>query len=371
MPEGRRTRILIVEDSAVMRSLLRAVVTADRAFEVAGTAADGESALSAVSTLSPDLVLLDVEMPVMDGLVTLGLLRARGYKMPVIMCSALTQRGARVTIEALAAGASDYVAKPSGQASREAAVAALGEDLLPRIRALTRGASDRPESPGGQVLISESFRQTKVSSFVPTIVVIGVSTGGPAALDVLLPALPENFPLPVLIVQHMPELFTGLLAERLNHRCHLRVHEAHDGDAVLPGTIYLARGNWHMEVLATSHSGVAARLRVDQRPLENHCRPAVDVLFRSAAAVYGSGVLAVVLTGMGADGLSGCRSIRNRDGVVIAQDQATSTVWGMPGAVANAGLAHRVLPLNAIASEIRRLTTCGQNEVSGLRESVG
>ena len=158
MPQGRRTRILIVEDSAVMRSLLRAVVTADRAFEVAGTAADGESALSAVSTLSPDLVLLDVEMPVMDGLVTLGLLRARGYKMPVIMCSSLTQRGARVTIEALAAGASDYVAKPSGQASREAAVAALGEDLLPRIRALTRGAWDRPESPGGQVLISESFR---------------------------------------------------------------------------------------------------------------------------------------------------------------------------------------------------------------------
>jgi len=371
MAQTRRTRILIVDDSAVMRSLLRAVVAADPALEVAGTAADGESALAAVSTLRPDLVLLDVEMPVLDGLVTLGLLRTRGYKMPVIMCSALTQRGAHVTIEALAVGASDYVAKPSDQASRKAAIEALGQDLLPRIRALTRGVCERLESPERQAFISPPCRQTKLLPFAPTVVVIGVSTGGPAALDVLLPALPENFPLPVLIVQHMPELFTGHLAERLDHRCRLRVREACDGDAVRPGTMYLARGNWHMEVLALPHNGVAAKLRVDQRPLENHCRPAVDVLFRSAAAVYASGVLAVVLTGMGSDGLSGCRSIRKHDGFVIAQDQASSAVWGMPGVIANAGLADRVLPLSAIAPEILRLTACNQKEASGLRESVG
>ena len=324
MAQSRRTRILIVDDSAIMRSLLRAVVAADPALEVAGTAADGESALTAVSSLRPDLILLDVEMPVMDGLVTLGLLRSRGYKMPVIMCSSLTQRGARVTIEALAAGASDYVAKPSGQASREAAVAALGQDLLPRIRALTSEACEPLESSERQAFILPACPQPKVSSFVPTVVVIGVSTGGPAALDVLLPALPENFPLPVLIVQHMPELFTGHLAERLDHRCRLRVHEARDGDSVRPGTMYLARGNWHMVVAASSRIGATAKLQLDQRPLENHCRPAVDVLFRSAAAVYGSGVLAVVLTGMGSDGLSGCCSIREHDGVVIVQDQASS-----------------------------------------------
>jgi two-component system chemotaxis response regulator CheB len=187
------------------------------------------------------------------------------------------------------------------------------------------------------------------------VLVIGVSTGGPAALDVLLPALPGNFPLPVLIVQHMPELFTRLFAERLNSRCRLPVREAADGDPVCAGTIHIARGNWHMEVLAASRTGAPATLRLNQAPLENHCRPAVDVLFRTAAAVYGAGVLAVVLTGMGSDGLIGCRILRGLGASVLAQDQATSTVWGMPGAVVNAGLAHKVLPLDAMAPEILRI----------------
>ncbi|MDR3739601.1 MAG: chemotaxis response regulator protein-glutamate methylesterase [Terracidiphilus sp.] len=372
MPPARRTRILIVDDSAVMRSLLRSVVSSDAGLEVAGTAADGASALSSLAVLHPDLILLDVEMPVMDGLVTLKELRRRGNRMPVIMCSSLTQRGARVTIEALAGGAADYVTKPSGQAGREAAQRTLAQDLIPKINALTaasRGqsvaqpAGPQPGFPGANRTpfmspLTQPFvqpiRQQPISA-APVVLAIGVSTGGPAALDVVLPALPAGFPLPVLIVQHMPELFTRLFAERLNGRCKLRVHEAIEGEPVLPGTIYIARGNWHLEALSAPSASAPPTLHLTQGPLENHCRPAVDVLFRSVARVYGSGVLAVVLTGMGSDGLGGCRIIREQGGSVLAQDQASSTVWGMPGAVATAGLAHKVLPLDAITPEILRI----------------
>jgi two-component system, chemotaxis family, protein-glutamate methylesterase/glutaminase len=377
--EPRRIRILIVDDSAVMRSLLRTVVGADAGLDVAGVAADGESALNAIETLRPNLILLDVEMPVMDGLVTLKKLRARGHKMPVIMCSALTQRGAKVTIEALASGASDYVAKPQNQSGREAATEALRHELIPKIHALTmpqRTSSSAlsPLAPHsalfGPIAVVPPPRPQAIPTSPLTVLAIGVSTGGPAALDVLLPALPANFPLPVLIVQHMPEIFTGPFAERLNGGCRLRVSEAAEGAPVRPGTIHIARGNWHMEVLAAARAGAPNALHLSQGPLENHCRPAVDVLFRSVAAVYGSGVLALELTGMGSDGLAGCRVIRDHGGTVLAQDQATSTVWGMPAAVVNAGLAHRVLPLNLIAPEILRLAGRGLFEASQLRESM-
>jgi two-component system chemotaxis response regulator CheB len=187
------------------------------------------------------------------------------------------------------------------------------------------------------------------------VLAIGVSTGGPAALDVLLPELPAGFPLPVLIVQHMPEMFTRLLAERLSRRCPLHVCEAAEGMPATAGSVYIARGNWHMEALPVARPGAPATIHLTQDPPENHCRPAVDTLFRSTARVYGSGVLAVVLTGMGYDGLAGSRIIREQGGSVLAQDQATSTVWGMPGAVAQAGLAYKVLPLAAIAPEILRV----------------
>jgi len=372
MAPDRHTRILIADDSAVMRSLLRAVVGSNAGLEVAGTAADGESALSAIETLRPDLVLLDVEMPVMDGLVTLRKLRARGHNMPVIMCSSLTQRGAQVTIEALACGASDYVAKPAGQSGREAAMQALSQDLIPKIHALTHQSHTAPPSAVQSLMpmrISPLPRVQPISTF-PTALVIGVSTGGPAALDILLPALPASFPLPVLIVQHMPELFTSLLAERLNCRCPLHVLEATEGMSISAGTIYIAKGNWHLEVLASSRIGLPNTLRLSQGAPENHCRPAVDVLFRSAAAVYGSGLLSVVLTGMGSDGLIGARIIREHGGAVLAQDQASSTVWGMPGAVANAGLANKVLPLHSIAAEILRLAGRYNSEARELRETV-
>jgi two-component system chemotaxis response regulator CheB len=386
MAANRRTRILIVDDSAVMRSLLRSVVCSDAELEVAGTAADGESALSTIATVRPDLILLDVEMPVMDGLVTLKLLRARGNKMPVIMCSSLTQRGAKVTIEALASGASDYVTKPAGQSGREAATQVLSQELLPKIHALTSQlrppAQPHPVFPGlpgagfpgvarwpMTLPTPPAFKPQPVTS-VPLVLVIGVSTGGPAALDILLPALPASFPLPVAIVQHMPELFTKLFAERLDSRCGLRVREAAEGDPMRAGTIYIARGNWHMEVRAAARAGQPATLHLNQDLLENHCRPAVDVLFRTAAGVYGSGVLAVELTGMGSDGLAGCRLIREQGGTVLAQDQATSIVWGMPGAVTNAGLAHSVLPLGAIAPEILRIASRTNSDFRELRRRV-
>jgi two-component system chemotaxis response regulator CheB len=360
--------------------------------EVAGTASNGETALSAIRNLRPDLILLDVEMPVMDGLLTLKQLRARGHKMPVVMCSSLTQRGARVTLDALAAGASDYVAKPTGEASREEATKKLAQELGPKMHALTNRAANggsgvlarvqpggwngglRGEfAGGGQVGLMSLIEVPPRSQAImtqPMVLVIGASTGGPAALDTVLSALPESFPLPVLVVQHMPELFTRLFAERLDGHCRLRALEAVEGDPVRAGTIYIARGNWHMEARAAAQGGQRATVHLTQGPMENHCRPAVDVLFRSAVAVYGSAVLAVVLTGMGADGMQGSRVIRAGGGVVIAQDQASSIVWGMPGAVTNAGLAQRVLTLEAIAPEILRLCSRQRAESRELREAV-
>lgn len=384
MAQRRRTRVLIVDDSAVMRTLLRSIITSDPALEVAGSAADGQSALASLAPLHPDLVLLDVEMPIMDGLVTLKMLRLRGHAMPVIMCSSLTQRGARVTIEALAGGASDYVAKPTGQASRDAAFQSLAQDLIPKIKALTASSSQLAgpalptnfaSSPRLPLLAPPTAPRAAPTAqklppvpFAPTVLVIGVSTGGPAALDIVLPALPADFPLPILVVQHMPELFTRLLAERLNQRCRLQVREAVDGDLVRPGHVLFARGNWHLEVLLPARPGMPPSLHLTQGPLENHCRPAVDVLFRSAATAYGPGVLAAVLTGMGSDGLAGARIIRAQGGFVLAQDQPTSAVWGMPAAVIQAGLAQRILPIGAVASEILRIVRRNPAETREVRE---
>jgi len=401
-PAARPVRVLIVDDSAVMRSLLRSVVATDPRIEVAGTASDGAAALRILDSLAPDLVLLDVEMPVMDGLVTLKEIKSRKQRLPVIMCSALTQRGGKVTIEALASGASDCVCKPSGAPSRDAAIRTLAQDLIPKIHALTAVSSTAqrraaapspagsslsaffggppPPSPASMPPLSSTARlfpaasaaPPPVAAAAPSVLLIAVSTGGPAALDILLPALPSGFPLPVLVVQHMPELFTRLLAERLNERCRLTVSEAVHGEPVRVGHIYIAKGNWHMEIAGSvANSGSLPILRLTQDPPENHCRPAADVLFRSAISVYGSRILAVVLTGMGYDGLLGSRLIRQHHGSVLAQDEATSAVWGMPGAVTQAGLAQRVLPIQAMAPEILRLAGRNQHEADqALRESA-
>ena len=373
MPPGRRTRILIVDDSAVMRSLLRGVISSDSSLELVGAAADGESALTMMQSLRPDLALLDVEMPVMDGLVTLRKMRARNIRIPIIMCSSLTRRGAAVTIEALAAGASDYVAKPAGQSNLAAATRTLAQDLLPKIHALTATAAPPPSLLSAHPVAASSSippPPAHLPTARPAVLVIGVSTGGPAALDVVLPQLPARFPLPVLIVQHMPELFTKLLAERLGRSCPLRVVEASEGSPVVAGTVSIARGNWHLEVLAAARPGQPPTLHLTQGPPENHCRPAADVLFRTAASVYGGNILAVVLTGMGSDGLAGARLIHAQGGTILAQDEPTSAVWGMPGAIARAGIAHRILPLQAVAPEILRLAGRTDVEARALREKM-
>ncbi len=367
-----RIRVLIVDDSAVMRSLLRSVISTDAALEVAGTAPDGLSALNALSVVRPDIVLLDVEMPVMDGLETLKQLRERSPRLPIIMCSALTQRGAQVTIESLASGASDYVAKPAGQVSRETATQALAAELIPKIRAMTMRRPLAFATRNASLFPASATPRTSprhASSATPAAVVIGVSTGGPAALDVILPALPASFPLPVFVVQHMPDLFTRQLAERLNSRCALEVCEAAEGMPVRAGRVYIARGGWHLKLVAAA--GHQHTLHLDQAPLENHCRPSVDVLFRSAAQVYGGSLLAVMLTGMGHDGLAGTRTLSALGATVLAQDEASSAVWGMPGAIVHENLAHSVLPLRRIAAEIQRLCTKPDSEAVTLQESAG
>ena len=366
-----RIRVFIVDDSAVMRSLLRSVVSTDAALEVAGTASDGLSALNALSVMRPDLVLLDVEMPVMNGLETLKLMRERAPRLPIIMCSALTQRGAQVTIESLASGASDYVAKPAGQSTREAARQALATELIPKIRALTMRRSELFATRGVSLFPSAAAQHVSarhVPTGAPAAVLIGVSTGGPAALDVTLSALPASFPLPVFVVQHMPDLFTRQLAERLNTRCALGVCEAADGMAVHAGRVYIARGDWHMKLVTAP--GQPHTLLLDQAPLENHCRPSVDVLFRSAVRVYGGNLLAVMLTGMGHDGLAGTRTLYEFGATILAQDEATSAVWGMPGAIVHENLAHAVLPLQQIAAEILRVCAKPESEAMMLRESA-
>lgn len=338
-----KVRVLVVDDSVVMRRVLAEAIASDPELEVAGYAANGEIALSLLDRLSPDAVTLDVEMPVMNGLSTLHAIRASGRRLPIIMFSTLTNRGTEATIDALAAGASDYVAKPSGTNDYVTARERIRQALVPKIKALCR-------RPGATHLQRQTAVCRAPSSRKPpdqpvTVVAIGCSTGGPNALAQILPAFPADFPAPVLIVQHMPPAFTRFLAQRLNSLCRIPVEEAGQGVELHPGRIWVAPGGRHLSV-----EGISGRMRIkitDEAP-ENSCRPSVDVLFRSVAEVCGAGALAAVLTGMGQDGLRGCEQLAGAGAEIVVQDEATSVVWGMPGFVARAGLTQAVLPLPQI-----------------------
>jgi two-component system chemotaxis response regulator CheB len=340
-----RIRVLIVDDSVVIRSLLRQVLTHEADIEVVGTAANGRIALQMLNQVSPDVVTMDVEMPEMNGLEALRALRRTHPKLPVVMFSTLTERGAVATLEAFSLGASDYVTKPSNTRPGGEGIRSIHDQLVPKIRALCRREwaqikpFPRKQSPANLPNIPNSIRA----------VAIGTSTGGPNALSAVLPRMPKDFPVPIFVVQHMPPMFTRFLAERLNRECLLPVGEAKDGEQVRPGQVWIAPGDFHLTV---ETKAVSTQVRLSQGPPENSCRPSVDVLFRSVAQVYGAGALAVVMTGMGQDGLRGCNAIRDAGGTVLVQDEATSVVWGMPGYVANAGLAERVLALNDIGNEI-------------------
>jgi two-component system, chemotaxis family, protein-glutamate methylesterase/glutaminase len=347
-------RVLIVDDSVVIRKVLTEALAADPEIEVVGTAADGSIALSKIPLVNPDLITLDVEMPGMSGLETLIAIRKIYPKLPVIMFSTLTECGAATTLEALSLGASDCVTKPQHSGNVDQTRARIRSDLIPKVKELCRKQQGAPLPP---VPHAEWKRTLPVKrSSLPgrvDVVAIGTSTGGPNALAVLLPALNKDFPVPIVLVQHMPPLFTRLLAERLNKQSSIAVHEGADGDVLSPGHIWIAPGDFHMKV-AREKQGV--RLAMDQDPPQNSCRPSVDVLFESVAQLYGANTLAVVLTGMGSDGLRGAQLIRDAGGQVIVQDEPTSVVWGMPGQVAAAGLADGIFPLEEIAGELDRRT---------------
>jgi two-component system, chemotaxis family, protein-glutamate methylesterase/glutaminase len=346
---GSRIRVLVVDDSVVIRRLVTHALEEDPLIEVVGSAPNGVLALARIPQVNPDAVTLDIEMPEMDGLETLRRIRRQYPDLRVIMFSTLTERGAASTFDALALGADDYVSKASNVESLDLSMERLRRELIPRVKQFFRPDSPAPLPVARPSTVVHTFRAAP--ALRPKVLVIGVSTGGPVALGTIMPRFGSDFPLPILIVQHMPPMFTQLLAERLHAGSKLKVEEAREGAVVEPGKVLIAPGDFHMRI---RRDGNRVKARMDQSPPENSCRPAVDVLFRSVGEVYGGAVLGVVLTGMGQDGLRGTQVLKALGGYVIAQDQATSVVWGMPGAVVGAGLADAVAPLDEIVPEILR-----------------
>jgi two-component system chemotaxis response regulator CheB len=382
MTVSQPIRVLVVDDSGVVRRVVQRALESDPDFVVVATAADGRAAVEKVRELDPDVVTLDIEMPVMDGLAALKAIRQTHPRLPVIMFSTLTQRGARTTLDALALGASDYVTKPSNMGGLDEAVKVLRLELLPMLKELA-GIARRTPAPRTPSAPSAAPATTTITTSGPigtarletstapdrgpargalaaggvAVVAIGVSTGGPNALSEVIPALPGDLPVPVLIVQHMPALFTQILADRLNGRSALTVAEGAEGAVVEPGGVWIAPGGHHMVV---RRDGPRVRIAITDDPPENSCRPSVDPLLRSVGRVYGRQALTVIMTGMGQDGLRGIEALRAAGASVLAQDEATSVVWGMPGIVTRNGLADEVLPLAQIAPEIVRLASGGR-----------
>jgi two-component system, chemotaxis family, protein-glutamate methylesterase/glutaminase len=348
-----KLRALIVDDAAVMRRLVTEVLRKDPNIEVAGVASNGRIALEKLTQINPDFVTLDVEMPELDGLQTLREIRKTHPKLPVIMFSLLTQRGASSTLDALAAGASDYVTKPSTSTGIEESMTRLEQELLPKIRAHFRIPAPSVPEPAQPARIVRARQPAVSPPGAFDLLCIATSTGGPNALNAVFGALTTPLPVPVVIVQHMPPMFTGLLAERLDRLpgCAVRCAEAREGDVLLPSHAYIAPGGRHLAVARSPQGDFVARLL--DTPPENSCRPAADVLFRSAADA-GAQALAVVMTGMGEDGLRGCEHLAEKGATILAQDEPSSVVWGMPGAVVRAGLAQGVFPLAELPREITR-----------------
>ena len=354
----KKIRVLVVDDSVVVRRVITQALSEDPAIEVIGTASNGKLALPKVALLRPDAITLDIEMPEMDGLETLRHIRRTNAKVPIIMFSTLSKPGASATLDALSLGASDFCTKPENLGGLADGVAMVRSQIVPKLKALCGHTGLRSAGRlGGTLrpaLAPPSLRGAPVVRPVGPLarveaVVIAVSTGGPTALRVVWDSMPSTLTVPVLVVQHMLPMFTTLLAQRLNDVGNMPMTEAVAGTQVQPGRAYLAPGDHHMTV---RRDGAGIKLHLDQNAPENSCRPAADPLFRSAVNVWGKGVLAVVLTGMGSDGLHGSEAVAAAGGQVLAQDEMTSVVWGMPGQVVQAGLADQVLPLNEVAHAI-------------------
>jgi two-component system, chemotaxis family, protein-glutamate methylesterase/glutaminase len=370
--------VLVVDDSVVVRRLIVDALTGSENIEVVGTAANGLLAQAKIDQLKPDVVTMDIEMPQMDGIQAVRELRKRHKQLPVIMFSTLSAAGASATLEALSAGATDYVTKPSNVGSVAESIAAVREQLVPKIHALggkrrpaaaaparPAAAPSRPGSPPPRAGLPPSgpgrpgaaptgppdgrtVRRATAGGRID-ILAIGSSTGGPDALTKVLTGLPADLPVPIVITQHMPAVFTKMFAERLDRSTPLRVVEATEGMELAPGTAYIAPGDFH---LVLHRRGTATLTKLSTAPQENSCRPAVDVMFRSVSALYGASAYATVLTGMGHDGRGGAKVLRDAGAEILAQDEASSVVWGMPGAVVGAGLADEVLPLDRIAAHL-------------------
>lgn len=358
-------RVLIVDDSVVARRILKDLLEAAPDMEVVGLSPTAGLALQKISQVVPDVVLLDVEMPEMDGIEAVTRIRQGWPRLPVIMCSSLTERGADITLRAIAAGASDYLAKPS--ALGPSGGSAFGAELLAKVRALG-GGRRMPETP-------QRPRLVRAAGFVPvrretiSALAIGSSTGGPNALALLFEAVPKDLSVPIFITQHMPPMFTKLLAERLTATSGFSVVEATDGLRVEPGRAYIAPGNFHMTVV---REGTAIKIALNQEAPENSCRPAVDVMFRSLAKVYGNGVLAAVLTGMGHDGTRGAQSIVEAGGEILVQDAASCVVASMPNSVAAAVAVDGVYPIERMGLElVSRVARRGLNGRTGHAFDLG
>jgi two-component system chemotaxis response regulator CheB len=354
--------VLVVDDSVVIRRLVTDALQSEPDIRVVGTAPNGKVALAKIQQLAPDIVTLDIEMPEMDGLTTIKEIRKTHAKLPVIMFSTLSVAGGAATLEALSSGASDYVTKPANVGSVRESMTSVKEQLIPRIRALTgRVAPAALRQPLRPVTIATPTGPPQRVD----ILAVGCSTGGPEALTSVLTRMPADLPVPVVVVQHMPPVFTRLFAERLDRASKLRVTEAVDGMTLQPGHVYIAPGDHHLEVVRT---GTLTRTRLHDGPPECFCRPAVDVLFRSVAAAYRGAALGLVLTGMGQDGRRGSESLRDVGSRIVVQDERTSVVWGMPGAIAGAGLAEAVLPLDQIGSAVlERITAMRRPQPAGAR----
>jgi two-component system chemotaxis response regulator CheB len=347
-----KIRVLVVDDSIVVRRVVTEVLESQEDIEVVGSASNGKIALAKTAQLRPDLVVLDIEMPEMDGLTVLSYLRQDHPRIPVIMFSSLTELGAAATLEALSRGASDFFAKPGGAGGLEESRRVIQAELVPAIRALCPRKAAEPKPTFAPPLPRAPSPVARIDS-----IAIGASTGGPNALAEIFADLPSGLPVPILVVQHMPPMFTQMLAERLTKGSKIPTAEAVSGTSLEPGKAWIAPGNYHLVVV---REGTRVVTNVHQDLPENACRPAVDPLLRSVASLYGPHSLTVILTGMGRDGLRGCEAVRAAGGQVIAQDEASSVVWGMPGFVARAGLADRVLPLSMLAGEIERRVKIGR-----------
>ncbi|HJS84367.1 MAG TPA: chemotaxis response regulator protein-glutamate methylesterase [Acetobacteraceae bacterium] len=340
-------RVMICDDSVVMRAAIARAFEADPTIRIVARVADGKQALAEVRRQPIDVLVLDIEMPVMDGLTALPLLMRAAPRLRVLMVSTLTTRGAEVTLQALRLGAADYVAKPSAIAGQNAEL--FRRELLDRVRAL----ASRPARPSGARTTAVVPARPRLGpAALPRLLAIGSSTGGPQALLALFAALGRTVPVPVIVTQHMPAAFTPILAQHITRAGGLPCAEAVDGEMLLSGRIYLAPGDRHLLI---ERDAAGARARLSTAPAVNFCRPSVDPMLESAAASFDGRVLVVMLTGMGSDGLEGTRRVIEAGGAAIAQDEASSVVWGMPGAVAQAGLCQAVLPLSAIAPRLREV----------------